>query len=253
MKPDRGSALRPALRSAFLVAFGVAAAVDLGSLAVGFDTGHIVAKPLLMPLLAAHAYTRGAPRPLLAALLFGWGGDVLLLSDAEPAFLAGMGSFAVGHVCYLVLFARAGRSVRPGGAGGAGGAGRPGRLAPGVACALVYALALVAAVTSLWPGLPAELRLPVAGYSALLTAMAWSATRLGLVAGLGGALFMVSDLLIATGVAEWPQPPRPDLWIMLTYLAAQYLLVRGVLGTPAAGPGRGAGTPLTSGSVPAAP
>ncbi|MBZ3902803.1 lysoplasmalogenase [Streptomyces griseiscabiei] len=247
MKPDRGPALRPALRSAFLVAFGVAAAVDLGSLAVGSDTGHTVAKPLLMPLLAAHAYTRGAPRPLLAALLFGWGGDVLLLSGAEPAFLAGMGSFAVGHVCYLVLFARAGRSARP------GGAGKPERLAPGVARALVYALALVAAVTSLWPGLPAELRLPVAGYSALLTAMAWSATRLGLVAGLGGALFMVSDLLIATGVAGWPQPPRPDLWIMLTYLAAQYLLVRGVLGTLAEGPGRGAGTPLTSGSVPAAP
>lgn len=61
--------------------------------------------------------------------------------------------------------------------------------------------------------------------------MAWAAGRSGLVAGLGGALFVVSDMLIATGVAEWPQPPRPDLWIMLTYLAAQYLLVHGVLGT----------------------
>ncbi|WP_328507525.1 lysoplasmalogenase [Streptomyces sp. NBC_00391] len=210
MRPDRGSLL--------LFAFGFAAAVDLGSLALGLTPGHVVAKPLLMPLLAAYAYTRGAPRLLVAALLFGWGGDVLLLSDAEPAFLAGMGSFAVGHVSYLVLFGRSGKSRRP---------GRPGRLAYGVA----YGLALVAAVVSLWPGLPAELRLPVAGYSTLLTAMAWSATRPGLVAGLGGALFVVSDMLIATGVAEWPQPPRPDLWIMLTYLAAQYLLVQGVLGT----------------------
>ena len=48
-------------------------------------------------------------------------------------------------------------------------------------------------------------------------------------AGLGGALFMVSDTLIATGVADWPQPPRPQLWIMLTYAAAQFLLVRGSL------------------------
>lgn len=213
MKPDRGSALR----SALLVAFGVAAAVDLGSLAAGSSEGHVVAKPLLMPLLAAYAYTRGAPRPLLAALLFGWGGDVLLLSDAEPAFLAGMASFAAGHVCYLVLF---GRSEERG------------RLAYGIG----YAVALAVAVASLWPGLPADLRLPVAGYSALLTTMAWAATRLGLLAGLGGALFVVSDMLIATGVAEWPQPPRPDLWIMLTYLAAQYLLLRGILGTLGARP-----------------
>ncbi|WP_060885230.1 lysoplasmalogenase [Streptomyces caniscabiei] len=220
MRRDRGTAL--------LVAFGVAAGVDLASLAVGFDAGHLAAKPLLMPLLAAYAYTRGAPRPLLAALLFGWGGDVLLLSDAEPAFLAGMGSFAAGHVCYLVLFARP------------TGPGRPGqptyRAASGVAYGLAYALALVVAVVGLWPGLPAELRLPVACYSALLTTMAWAAARLGPVAGLGGALFVVSDTLIATGVAEWPQPPRPDLWIMLTYLAAQYLLTRGVLGTSGARP-----------------
>ncbi|MFE7838522.1 lysoplasmalogenase [Streptomyces sp. NPDC057474] len=209
MRPDRASLL--------LIAFGCAALVDLGSLAVGFTAGHVVAKPLLMPLLAAYTYTRGGPRPLVAALLFGWGGDVLLLSDAEPAFLAGMTSFAVGHVCYLVLFAR----FR-----------KPGRLAYGAA----YGLALVAAVASLWPGLPADLRLPVAGYSALLTAMAWAAARLGLVAGLGGAFFVVSDMLIATGVAEWPQLPRPDLWIMLTYLAAQYLLVRGVLATLGARP-----------------
>ncbi|WP_385241286.1 lysoplasmalogenase family protein [Streptomyces sp. NPDC059690] len=41
---------------------------------------------------------------------------------------------------------------------------------------------------------------------------------------------MLSDTLIATGVTHWPQPPRPDLWIMLTYAAAQFLLVQGVLG-----------------------
>lgn len=58
--------------------------------------------------------------------------------------------------------------------------------------------------------------------------MAYSAaTRSGPVAGVGGALFLLSDTLIATGVADWPQPPRPDLWIMLTYIAAQLLLVLG--------------------------
>ncbi|MFE5082658.1 lysoplasmalogenase [Streptomyces mirabilis] len=201
-----------------LVSFGVAAAVDLVSLAVGFTPGHLVAKPLLMPLLAAHAVVRGGPRLLVAALLCGWGGDVLLLSDADPAFLVGMASFAAGHVCYLLLFIRPDPPHRPAHVRGPwiGGA---------------YVLALVVTVTLLWPDLPAGLRIPVAGYSLLLTAMAAASTRLGPVAGAGGALFLLSDTLIATGVADWPQLPRPDFWIMLTYAAAQFLLVSGVQGT----------------------
>ncbi|MFD7438572.1 lysoplasmalogenase [Streptomyces sp. NPDC059861] len=208
----------PVPATALLAAFGVAAAVDLVSLAVGFEPGHTVAKPLLMPLLALWAHLSGAPRLLVAALLCGWGGDVLLLSDAEPAFLAGMGLFALGHVCYLALFRAHGRpDTAP-------------RARAGLV-ALGYAVVLTGTVALLRPGLPADLRVPVAAYSALLTAMAYGAlTRLGLVAGLGGALFMLSDTLIATGIAKWPQLPGPDFWIMLTYLAAQFLLTWGTLG-----------------------
>ncbi|WP_309054981.1 lysoplasmalogenase [Streptomyces sp.] len=197
-----------AVSRALLAAFVLAAAADLIALLAGAETGHRIAKPLLMPLLAAHAASRGAPKLLLTALLFGWGGDVLLLFDAEAAFLAGMGSFAAGHVCYLVLFGR--RRTSPPLAG-------------------LYAVALVATVALLWPDLPADLRVPVAGYSLLLTAMACRASALGALAGAGGALFLLSDTLIATGVADWPQPPVPDFWIMLTYLAAQYLLTAGAL------------------------
>lgn len=204
--------MNPRLARVLLVSFGAATAADLLSLAAGFDPGHTVAKPLLMPLLAAHVVARGGPRLLVAALLFGWGGDALLLFDADPAFLAGMASFAAGHACYLALFKGAPRARRTWLLG-------------------AYGIALVATVTLLWPDLPAELRLPVAGYSLLLTAMAYGSTRLGLVAGIGGALFLLSDTLIATGVADWPQLPRPDFWIMLTYAAAQFLLVKGVLGT----------------------
>lgn len=189
---------------ALLAAFALAAAFDLGSLLAGWHLGHVIAKPLLMPLLVAHVIARGgAPRLLVAALLFGWGGDLALLFDADPAFLIGMGSFAAGHVCYLVLFGR--RRTHP-------------------ALGAAYAVALLSTVTLLWGDLPAELRIPVAGYSLLLTAMAYRSSALGWRTGLGGALFLLSDTLIATGVAEWPQPPRPDFWIMATYLAAQYLL-----------------------------
>ncbi|MGW0907613.1 lysoplasmalogenase [Streptomyces sp. NPDC002853] len=203
---------RHAAAKLLLAAFALAAAGDLTALLADFDIGHTVFKPLLMPLLAAYVLTVKGPRLLVAALLFGWGGDTLLLFDADPAFLAGMGSFAAGHVCYLILFKRHGTPR-----------------ARGAWLVALYAAALVGTVALLWPDLPPDMRGPVAGYSLLLTAMAFGATRLGLTAAAGGALFLLSDTLIATGVAEWPQAPRPDFWIMLTYIAAQFLLVRGVL------------------------
>ncbi|MEX0174151.1 lysoplasmalogenase [Streptomyces sp. LMG1-1-1.1] len=206
--PTAVRAVPATVSRALLAAFALAATVDLVSLLAGADLGHQIAKPLLMPLLAAYAVTLGAPKTLTAALLFGWGGDVFLLSDADWAFLVGMGSFAAGHVCYLVLFGR-------------------GRTSP--ALGALYAVALTGTVVLLWPDLPADLRIPVAGYSLLLTAMAYRSSALGLLAGLGGALFLLSDTLIATGVAEWPQLPAPDFWVMLTYIAAQYLLAAGAL------------------------
>nr|WP_237536894.1 lysoplasmalogenase [Streptomyces sp. SID5785] len=183
----------------------------------GVQAAHVVLKPLLVPALLAYVIVRGGPRLLRGALLFGWGGDVLLLFDHDLAFLAGMASFAAGHVCYLVLFRRQGTTRAYGGLLAAG-----------------YGLALVGLVTALWSDLPAGLRGPVAGYSVLLTAMAFASSRLGRTAGAGGALFLLSDALIAMGVAEWPALPRPDFWVMLTYVAAQYLLARGVLDERAA-------------------
>ncbi|MEO3977028.1 lysoplasmalogenase [Streptomyces sp. CAU 1734] len=197
-----------ALGPILLAALGLAVAADLGSLLAGAELGHRVAKPLLMPLLAAYAAVRGGPRPLVIALLFGWCGDVLLLADAEWAFLLGMGSFAAGHLCYLVLFGR-GRAPAP--------------------LTALYALLLPVTVVLLWPDLPAGLRVPVAGYALLLTVMAWRASVPGPVTAAGGALFLVSDLLIAVEVAGWRQPPVPDFWIMFLYSAGQLLLTLGLL------------------------
>ncbi|MBJ3812902.1 lysoplasmalogenase [Streptomyces flavofungini] len=213
--------------TAALVAFGLAAAGDLAALALGADLGHTILKPLLMPLLAAYVVLRQGPPLLTAALLFGWGGDVLLLGEGDLVFLAGMGSFALGHLCYLALFRRNGE-----------GHGT----ARGTFIVATYACALIITVALLWPDLPPDMRIPVAGYSLLLTAMAFGATTLGLTAAAGGGLFLLSDTLIATDVADWAQAPRPDFWIMLTYLAAQILLTTGVR----------TGT-LTSESAPARP
>ncbi|MBO1335185.1 lysoplasmalogenase [Streptomyces sp. VRA16 Mangrove soil] len=196
------------LRTAF---FAVCAA-DLVALLAGADLAHTVLKPLLIPVLLAYVVMRGGPRLLWGALLCGWAGDVLLLFDQDAAFLAGMGCFAAGHVCYLVLFRRYGQPR-----------------ARGSLLGIVYFVVLTNTVAALWTDLPAGMRVPVAAYSVLLTAMAFGASRLGRTAGVGGALFLLSDSLIALGVADWPALPQADFWIMLTYVAAQFLLAQGVL------------------------
>ncbi|MFJ4698794.1 lysoplasmalogenase family protein [Streptomyces sp. NPDC088768] len=206
--------------------FALAACADL--LALLLDTrfhawpAHAVCKALLLPLLAWYAVRAGAPRSLLAALAAGWLGDLLLLSPADPAFLAGMAAFAAGHVCYLVTFLRHGATPRS----------LPARLVGAV-------LVLAAALLVLWPRLPAGLRVPMAVYSVLLTATALAAQRCGTRAAAGGALFLVSDLLIALGAADLTRPAPADFWIMLTYALAQYLLVTGI----------SRGAPVTTGSA----
>ncbi|WP_055554063.1 lysoplasmalogenase [Streptomyces sp. NBRC 110028] len=191
--------------------FALLVAAQLGALLAGATTLVQLTKPALMPVLAAYVLLRGGPRPLVAALLCGWGGDVWLQLGGDTAFLAGMGCFAAGHLCYLALFARSGRP----------------RTVPWVAAG--YGAGWLGGTAALWPGLDPALRAPVAAYGLLLTAMALGALRAGRATGLGGALFLLSDGLIAAGLANWPRPPVPQFWIMATYVAAQYLLTDGLL------------------------
>ncbi|MGW7490335.1 lysoplasmalogenase [Streptomyces sp. NPDC054786] len=207
-----------------LWAFAVLAVVHLAALLAGSTAVGQLTKPALMPVLAGYALVRGGPPLLAGALLLGCGGDTFLQIGGDIAFLVGMGSFAAGHVCYLLLFARYGTAP---------GDGRRGRTA---AAGAAYAVLLAGTVVLLWPDLPADLRIPVAGYSLLLTAMAFGALRAGPWAAVGGLLFLLSDTLIASGIAHWPQLPGPQLWIMFTYLAAQYGLVGGVLRSAATAP-----------------
>ncbi|ARZ70760.1 lysoplasmalogenase [Streptomyces sp. HU2014] len=209
----------PRAAPALLAAFALAALAHLGALLAGSAVA-TVTKPALMPLLAAHVLARGGPRPLAGALLLGCAGDTLLLTGGDTPFLLGMASFAAGHVCYLLLCARHGT---PGGRRTYGLGG-------------VYAVAWLGTVALLWPGLEPGLRVPVALYSLLLTAMALGASRALPRAGVGGLLFLVSDTIIASGAAGWPQPPVPQFWIMLTYLPAQLLLADGLLRAASADP-----------------
>ncbi|MFD6683816.1 lysoplasmalogenase [Micromonospora parva] len=204
-----------------LIAFLVATAANLLANATGGGTALLLTKPLLMPLLAAYLWRASAERGarpdrlLLAALAFATGGDIALMIDGTGWFLAGMACFLGTHLCYLAAFTRHGAATAL-------------RRPPLVAVPVVYALLTVVALAWMWAGLTdAGLAVPVAGYAIALAAMAATATTRGWRVGLGAALFLGSDLLIAAGVAEVAQPPGAPVLIMASYAAGQALIVTG--------------------------
>ncbi|MEV7215250.1 lysoplasmalogenase [Kitasatospora cineracea] len=212
----------PRTARALLTAFAAVSVVHLLAIAVHLPPLQYATKPLLMPLLAAWVWAAarpGTPRLLVPALLFGAGGDILLEIGGTAAFLAGMGSFAAGHACYVTMFVKLGTAADR----------RRTSLVAGCYAALWAVL-----VFRLWPDLDAGMRVPVALYSLLLTATAATAARINWRAGLGGALFLLSDTLIATDLAGWRHLPAHGFLIMLTYLAGQYLLTVGTLRRAAA-------------------
>jgi uncharacterized membrane protein YhhN len=192
-------------------AYAVAAAVDTALAArqdgAGPDRARWLTKPLLMPLLAV-----GRDRPTQAALGLSTVGDLALLRTSERAFLTGLGSFLAAQVAWV-------RALRERPGGGAVSA-RP-------ALALPYVAVWAGMNAVLWPRAGKD-RVPVAVYSAVLTAMAVAARDTGDPrAAAGGALFLASDGLIALDRFAGVSLPRHEGWVMGTYTAAQALLAAG--------------------------
>jgi uncharacterized membrane protein YhhN len=203
------------------------------TLYVVFAVGNIVAswsanltldwatKPLLMPLLALWVWLAGRSRGdesaagIIAGLLLSAAGDIALLNEGTGWFITGMVLFLGAHVCYIAVFLRHGAWARI-------------RRFPLILSPIGYTIALVAALTWLWRGLAAKgLAIPMTGYGAALATTAALCAALGGRVGLGGGLFLVSDLLIAMGVADAAKIPGPPIWVMVTYCAAQFLIATG--------------------------
>ncbi|MBM9459337.1 lysoplasmalogenase [Nocardioides sp. zg-536] len=200
------------------------------TLAVAFLDGtrgraaHPAAQPAAHP--AAHPAASRLRKATASAQVLSFAGDVALLGRSERAFLTGVGSFFGAHVAYLTGFL----AVR-------GQAGEHDTTGLRVAAAtwLVAAPTLGAAAGRQDP----TLRLPVAAYATILTAM-FAASRMldpalpaearrNLQAGT--ALFLASDTVL--GVQEFLLPerrPALDALVMATYTAGQGLIARGVAG-----------------------
>ncbi|MEO8060892.1 MAG: lysoplasmalogenase [Burkholderiales bacterium] len=182
-----------------------------------------VFKPLTTLLVIGYAWPRGATAPkqrrlVRIGLILSLAGDVFLLWPKD-GFLPGLVAFLLAHLAYIAAFCV------------------PVRLAAKPLVFVAYALVAAAILSALWPGVPAALRAPVVAYVVCLAAMAaqafvwWrsSATAhatdatLARAAAFGGALFMVSDSLLAINKFAAPLP-LASLWILLTYWLAQWCI-----------------------------
>lgn len=186
-----------------LAAYWAAAVVQVAAVAIDTKLLKQASKVTLMPLLLSWTRTQDLPPLIQAALLASAAGDLLLETELQTA---GIAAFAAAHACYLAVFLA-----------------KPGE----------RSWRVLAAYGALWAALIALLasdlgpqRIPVAAYALLLTATAVAAKWHNPRSGLGGALFLISDALIAMRLAGRDFPGRGVL-VMSTYATGQYLLVSG--------------------------
>ncbi|SCL36735.1 Uncharacterized membrane protein YhhN [Micromonospora nigra] len=196
---------------ALLWAFAAVALVELVAVALDVRAVQWLAKPLLAPLLLVWLWrVRGRFDAVAVGLVFAAAGDVALLVSGQPAFLLGMACFLGTQVAFTTAFLRHRR--------------------PPVVAVVGYLLLWAGANALLWGQLGA-LRLPVLGYSLALSVMAATATGVSRQAAVGGALFLVSDLLIGVDAAGATLPGH-GLLVMTTYIGALVLITTAWAGRP---------------------
>lgn len=213
-----------------LVLFLVAVAGVLISELFAISWIFIVAKPLIMVSLLFYYLFSAAPEyrsnVVMLAIVFSLAGDVLLMNEAY--FVPGLIAFLMAHVLYIFAYRQFSAEESDNALNGL----------QRVRLAFPVILAGSGLVVILFPVL-GDLRIPVMVYAAVLAFMVITAlfrygrtTQKSFVMVFGGAtLFMISDSVLAINKFLTPIGWSGVL-IMSTYMAAQFLIVRGLLDHP---------------------
>jgi len=148
----------------------------------------------------------------VAALVLSMLGDVFLMLPDERLFVAGLGSFLLGHLAYIGGLWTDGVSAAP--------------LSIGLALVLIAVVVVGRPVVrSVRRGDDPSMETPVIAYMAVISLMVASAMGTGeALAIVGAGLFYCSDSLIAWRRFVRPKPWQP-LAIIVTYHVAQAGLV----------------------------
>jgi len=208
--------------SAFAVGASVTVTATLLLLSAeraGSRRGRMATKPVaslgfLLSAVGAGATETLQGRLLFAGLVLSFVGDVLLIAHSEKSFLAGLGSFLLGHAAFAAGFLARGVSW------------------PVTAGAAFASLAFVVPVWRwLAPHLGPDFRVPVLAYVSVITAMValsagTFATSRSLPLLVGAVLFAVSDVSVARDRFV-EEALSNKLWGLPLYYAAQLLIAYG--------------------------
>jgi len=217
----------------YIIAYFIVMLLEIAAIIMFNSTLHFIAKPLLMPILAVafYKYTRHSfnslHKKIFIALFFSWLGDVflMLVFKHELFFLAGLGSFLMAHIIYIIAFReiqlKENKAIFP---------QKWWILLPLIA----YFILLVSSFFSL---VPMDMKAPVAVYSLTIAVMVVMAiNRYGRVNDksfsmvlAGALLFMFSDSIIAVNKFLYQdQMSYAGVAIMLLYCVGQFYIVKGI-------------------------
>ncbi|WP_164914216.1 lysoplasmalogenase [Aquimarina sediminis] len=159
-------------------------------------------------------------RLMILALIFSLAGDILLLfvDRSQFFFIAGLIMFLLAHVMYILIFLRKRDNKK--------------KVGFFLLLTVLYGMSLL---YLLYPGL-GNMLIPVIMYMVVILLMSNTAYFRGrdvsrvsyLLVFLGSLFFMLSDSLLAFAMFYKPIPLE-NVWIMVTYASAQFLIVYGVL------------------------
>jgi uncharacterized membrane protein YhhN len=214
-------------RNIFLV-FWIIALLDIIGTGFNLQVLHYIFKPLLMPVLIAAVilFTQktSGRKIIIAALFFSLLGDVFLLLDDKNTlfFIAGLIYFLITHLLYISYFMkirRNGRSLL--------------RQYPFIIGLII--LYIAGLLFLLIPKL-GNLKIPVIIYACIIGTMLfyslmlpYSINKKVRASFISGAiLFVISDSLLAIN-KFYQSFPLAAVFIMLTYCAAQYFIVKGFI------------------------
>ncbi|HET9055035.1 MAG TPA: lysoplasmalogenase [Cyclobacteriaceae bacterium] len=193
---------------------------------------HTVCKPAIMIALGLHYWMMQREqgvisKPVVLAIIFSCAGDTLLMFQGRDGnfFMWGLAAFLVAHIFYILAYRQHQSADTSNELQGLQ--------------KIRYAFPVILSGTGLVVILYGRLggmKIPVLVYAMVITVMVLAALfRFGKTSSpsfamvFGGAiLFMISDSLIA--INKFLEPlPMAGFWIMTTYIAAQYLIVTGLL------------------------
>lgn len=220
------------MKRAVLIAFILASAGELLAGILKLEILHFICKPLIMTFLGIYYWSsingEDRSRAVLVAIFFSLAGDVLLMLQGsnEQFFIFGLAAFLVAHIFYIFAY-------------------RQHRLESHVdelqgvqriRLAFPVILAGSGLVFVLYPSL-GDLRIPVLLYTIVIVVMVLTALfRYGRTNSksywmvfTGAVLFMISDSTIAINKFLLPVS-EAEFIVMTTYIAAQFLIVNGLIG-----------------------